>query len=233
MHPLRQSVRFLHPSLTAHTIAGCHPVARLPDHMGKLAAQLATLCTPPPSILCPLCHAPDSIGQAVHHRRCTELRKARGDGHHAIVRAIIRFTGDTQGLCASSVKEHTTNTIPDITVYGLDGSPLPYYIEIKTSECRGGDYTAWARKIRAAATTKYAPLGAPIHVMAVSHDGQMDGPSWSILRKLQGARHAFGLRHPDNRPEISLAALLGHQLVLAEAAVKKAYDTSVSSKLQH
>ena len=232
-HPLRRHVHHLHPSITAYTIAGTHPVARLPDHMGQLAAQLATLSTPPPDFECPLCRSPKSKGQAGHHRRCKELCGVRGDGHHAIVRAIVRFVSDTSGLSASSVKDHTTNTIPDITIHGLDGSPIPYYIELKTSECRGEDYAAWAKKERAAATAKYSGLSAPVHVLTVSHDGQMDGPSWSIIRKLQGTRNNFGLRHLDDRPQVSLVALLGHQLVQAEAAVKMAYDRMVSSKLSH
>ena len=232
-YPLRNHVRHHHPSLTAYTIAGCHPVPRLPDHMGQLAAQLATLCTPPPDFVCPLCQAPESRGQAGHHRRCKELCQARGDGHHAIVRAIVGFVSDTSGLSASSVMDHTTHTIPDITVHGLDSSPAPYYIEVKTSECRGEDYVAWSKKERTAAIAKYAGLAAPVHVLAVSHDGQMDGPSWSILQKLQGARVAFGSRRLDDRPQIGLVSLLGHQLVLAEAAIKIAYDTKLSYLTSH
>ena len=129
--------------------------------------------------------------------------------------------------------DHSSNLIPDITIHGLDGSPLPYYIEVKTSECCGESFEKWAHDIRVGATVKYSGLATKVHVLTIAHDGRVDAPSLSIIRKLQGARRTLGLRHPSDVSQIALTSLLGHQLVLAEAAIKKAYDTQVTLKLQH
>ena len=232
-NPLRDNAMFLHPSLTAYTFTGSQPVARLPDHLGALAAELATLGSHIPTAVCPLCGKPESVGQAGHHRRCGHVRGLRSDGHHAIVRTLTSFVSDTNGLCGSSVMDHSSNLIPDITIHGLDGSPLPYYIEVKTSECRGESFEKWAHDIRVGATVKYSGLATKVHVLTIAHDGRVDAPSLSIIRKLQGARRTLGLRHPSDVSQIALTSLLGHQLVLAEAAIKKAYDTQVTLKLQH
>ena len=161
------------------------------------------------------------------------MRSKRGLGHHAIVRAITSFASLTNGLCATSAKDDTTNLIPDITIRGLDDSADPYYIELKTSERRGEDLHAWARKERRDAIAKYRGLPGKVHVLTIAHDGRIDAPSEAIIRKLQGARTALGLRHPSDFPQVPLKSLLGHQLVLAEAAIQQAYDTRVSFKLSH
>ena len=232
--PLRGRTKHTRAPLTALTICGTHPVLPLPPHAGTYAAQMATLTSPPLGYVCPLCHSPDSAGQAGHHRRCPQTRGERGNGHHAIVRTICTFANDTNGLSAQSKMDATTHTIPDITIQGLDPvGAAPFYIEVKTSERRGEEFLRWSNTIRAEATLKYRHLQAPLHVITLAHDGTVDERSWSVIKRLQGERTAGGLVRPRNRCEVGLAALLGHQMVLAEAAIQTRYDACASAQNTH